>query len=54
MMSEEKTILLSLRNQDWKTVKVETEKNKRIINTNLNKQHQEIKRTNLCRSEINL
>ena len=42
----------SLRNQDWKTVKAETEKNGRIMNTYPNEQHHEIKRTNLCRIEI--
>ena len=32
IMSEKKSILPSLRNQDWKTVKVKSEKNKRPIN----------------------
>ena len=54
IMSEKKTTLPSLRNQDWETVKVETEKNKRLIYTYLNEQHHGIKWTNLCRSEISL
>ena len=53
-MYEQKTRLRSLRNQDWRTVKAETEKNKRIINTYLNERHYRIKRTNLCWSEISL
>ena len=50
IMSEKKTILPSLRNQDWKTVKVESEK----INKYINKQHQGIKQTNLYGSKISL
>ena len=50
IMSEKENILPSLRSQDWKTVKVETEK-EQIINTYHNEQHHGIKRTNLCRSE---
>ena len=49
-----KTTLPSLEKQDWITVKLETEKNKRTISTYLNEQHHGIKRTNLCRSEITL
>ena len=37
-MSAKKITLTSLRNQDWKTVKAETEKNKQIINKYLNEQ----------------
>ena len=53
IMSEKKTTLPTQRNQDWKTVKAETEKKnkKRIINTYLNVHHR-IKPTHLCRSEI--
>ena len=40
---EKKTALPSLRNQDWKTIKVEAEKNKRIIYKYPNKQHHRIK-----------
>ena len=40
MMSESKTSLPSLRNENWKTINVETE------------QHHRIKQTNLCRSKI--
>ena len=54
MMYEEKTSFLSLRNQDWKTVKAEIEKNKRIINTYPNEQHHRIKRTNLYKRKISL
>ena len=43
MLSKKKTTLLSLGNQDWKTVKAETEKNKQIINTYLKEQHHGIK-----------
>ena len=39
-MSEKKITLSSLKNQDWKILKVESEKNKRIINTYLNELHQ--------------
>ena len=53
-MYELKTKLTSLRNQDWRTVKAETEKNKRIINTYLNEKHNRIKRINLCGSKISL
>ena len=38
-MSEKKIRLPLLRNKDWKTVKAETEKNKRIIYTYLNEKH---------------
>ena len=51
-MSEQETILSSLRNKDLKTVKGESEKNKRIIKTCLSEQHNGIKRINLCWSEI--
>ena len=51
-MTEKNSILPSLRNQDWKTVKVENEQNKRLINEYPNVQHHRIKRTNLHRSEI--
>ena len=52
IMSEKKTTLPSLTNQDWKTVKVKTEKKKkRILNTYLNK-HYGIRETNLCKSKI--
>ena len=54
MMSEKETTLPSLRNQEWKTVKVETEKNKLIINTYPNEQHHRIKQINLCRSKISV
>ena len=54
-MSEKKTALSSFRNQDWKTVKVETEKiNKRLINKYPNKQHHETKQSNLYRNETSL
>ena len=54
--SEKNTTVPSLRNQDWKTVKAETEKkkNKRIIDTYLNERHQGIKRNNLYGREISL
>ena len=51
IMSEKKTTLPSLMNQDWKAVKVETKK--KIINSYLN-EHHGIKRTNLCRRETDL
>ena len=54
IMSEKKTGLPSLRNQDWRTIKTKPEKNKQIINTYLNELYHGIKRTNLCRSEISL
>ena len=44
IMSEKNTRLPLLRDQDWKTVKAETGKNKRIINIYLNKQHHETSR----------
>ena len=48
-MSEKNISLPSLRNENWKTVKEETEKNELSTNISTN-----IKRTNLCRSEISL
>ena len=48
----EKTSFPLIRNQDWKIVKAEGEKYKRIINTYLKEQHHEIKRTNLRRIGI--
>ena len=54
IMSEKKTPLPSLKNQDWKTVKTKTEKNKQIINIYLNERHLIIKRTHLYRSKISL
>ena len=51
-MSEKKTTLPSPWNQDWKTVNAETEKNKWIIDTYLNEQHQGMKRTNISRSKF--
>ena len=55
IMSEKKTALSSFRNQDWETVKVETEKiNKRLINKYPNKQHHETKQSNLYRNETSL
>ena len=55
-MSEKKATLLSFWYQDWKTVKIETEKkkNQKIIYTDLNERHHGIKRTNLYRSEISM
>ena len=52
IMSEKKTTLPSLRNQNWKTVKAETKKKKWLINKYPNEQHHRIKRSNLCRREI--
>ena len=54
ILPEKKTRLLSLRNQDGKTVKAETEKNKRIINTHPNEKHHRIKRIYLCWSKSSL
>ena len=51
-MLKKNTTLPYLKNQDWKRVKVETEKNNQIINKYLNEQHHGMKGTNLCRSEI--
>ena len=53
-MFEKKTTSSSLKNQEWKTHKAETEKTEGNINTYLNEEHHGIKRTNLCRSEISL
>ena len=53
-MVMKKTILPSLRNQAGRRVKVENDKNKRIINTYHNELHHGIKRTNLFRGEISL
>ena len=50
-MFKKKTTLTSLRNQDWKTVKAETEKN---IIKYLIEQNHEIKGTDLCWSKISL
>ena len=54
IMSQKKTRLPFLRNQEWKTIKAEIEKAKRIINTYLNEQYHGIKRIYVCRSEISL
>ena len=42
IMNEKKATLLSLRFIEWKTVKAETEKIKRIVNTYLNEKHHSI------------
>ena len=56
IISEKNITKPYLRNKDWKTVEVESEKkNKQIINRFLNEQHHGSKETNLCwRSEISL
>ena len=55
IMSEKKTGLPPLRNQNWRTVKAETEKKKKESLTHIaNDQHHGIKQTNLWRREISL
>ena len=54
IMSEKKTELPSLKNQDWKIVKAQTEKNKRLINKYPNEQYHGIKQSNLCKSQTSL
>ena len=54
MMTEKKTTLPSLRNQDWKNDKVETEKSKQIFPKYPGVQHHWTKRANLCGSKTSL
>ena len=55
-MNEQKTTLTSLRNTEWRTIKMETEKNKSSINIHPKKtqKNKRIKWTNVCRSKISL
>ena len=53
-MYEKITTLPSLGNQDWTTVKVEIKKPNELLTHISTKKYHRIKRTNLCKSEMNL
>ena len=54
IMTEKKTTLPSIRNQDWKKCQGRNQKGKQIINKYPNRQHYWTEQANLCRGKTSL